>query len=370
VYAGWDPEAPVEEILEAYARLFFVHDFIQYPGAMAGTGEQSREQQLDAATTYVVKALQLLEENWQGPIKQNTSAEAALEHWRNIAKWTGGVALNWRVEMFLYKARIDAQIKRKHDLEMNLEKRALQVLEDAATAGFEESVRQAREILGRIEADFQPEAEFLAELEALGLTNKFGDLHEITDNLYSSFNDRYWIMDRLENSRTIEDLKAIVQYEDPGEGGFYDNLGVPGEQPHLVRSIPWVDDPGFVHSNIDWVDNAADSRLRHSRHTHALARYETPLEMEWNNLDPDAQYRIRVVYNGPFGVRQQCHTGEGILVHPFVGQDDEIQTFVIPSAATADGKLTLRWTQDTSDVKRGVSVSEIWLEKHSGKGPI
>jgi hypothetical protein len=369
VYAGWDPEAPVEEALEAYARLFFVHGFIQYPQTSIPNDESSLEERLDAAASYVVKAFQLLEENWQVPLKDNTSSEAALEHWRNIAEWSGGAALNWRVEMFLYKARIDAQIKRKYDFEMSLEKEALEVLEQAEEMGFERSVRMVENILGRIETDFQTKEDFLSELKTLGLTDKFGDLDEIADNLYSSFNDRYWILDHLEKSATARDLISIVQYEDPGDGGYYDNLGVPGEQPHLVRPLRWRDDPGFVHSNIDWVDNALNSELRHSRHTHVVSRYETPLKMSWDNLDPRSPYRIRVVYNGPFGVSQQCHTDEGILVHPFVVQSKEIRTFLIPASATSDGKLTLQWTQDTSDVKRGVSVSEIWLEKENGAGP-
>lgn len=368
VYYGWDPEASVEDALEAYARLFFVHDFIQYPNPSNPSGKQSVEQRLDAAASYVVEAFQLLEENWQVPLKDNTTAEAALEHWMNIARWSGGAALNWRVEMFLYKARIDAQLKRKYDFEMSLEKEALEVLGKAEETGYDGSVRIVEKVLGRVETDFQTKEAFLAELKALGLTEKFGDLAEITDNLYSSFNDRYWILDQVEKGTTTGDLICILRYEDPGEGGYYDNLGVPGEQPHLVRPLSWHDDPGFVHSNIDWVDNARDSKLRHSRHTHAVSRYETPLEMRWDNLDTGSSYRIRVVYNGPFGVRQQCHTDEGIEVHPFVAQSGEIRTFPIPASATSDGELTLRWTQDTSDVKRGVSVSEIWLEKTIDEG--
>lgn len=365
VYAGWKPEASVREILEAYARLFFVHDFIQYPETTGQNDGENRERQIDAATDYVVRAFQLLEENWQVPLKDNNSAEPALEHWKNIAEWTGGPGQNWRVEMFLYKARIDAQIKRKYDLEMELEKEALQALAQAEETGFRKTIRSVEKILGRIDTEFQSEEAFLTELKSLGLSDKFGDLGEIADNIYTSFNDRYWILDRMEDSKSVGDLVAIVHYEDPGEGGFYDNLGVDGEQPHLVRPFTWKEDPGFVHSNINWVDNADDSDQRHSQHTHVVARYDTPLKMKWDQLDPNARYRIRVVYNGPFGIRQQCHTDEGILIHPFVEQDEDIQSFSIPAAATSDGTLVLQWTQDTSNIKRGVSVSEIWLEKET-----
>jgi hypothetical protein len=362
-YVGWDPEAPVEEILRAYARLFFAHDFKRSP-VDNSPRKTEKEILIDQAVDYVTKGLLLLEENWSGPLDENNSTEQALEHWTRIAECIGGPGENWRVEMFLEKARIDAQIKRKYDFEKALEREAYEIMRNARPGTIAETREKVITVLARVDREFQDKNDFLSELRRLGLTDKFGDREEIVGNIYTSFNDRNWIIDMLEKCNSTDDLSAILDYEDPGPGGFYDNLGVIGEQPHLVGQHMWHEDPGFVHSPVNWVDNEDDPDDRHSMLTHALARYDTPLEMKWCNLDKNAGYRIRVVYNGPFDIRIRCQTDDGLVVHDYIEKPgNKIVSFPVPEASTADGELILRWTQDTSDIMRGVSVSEIWLEK-------
>ncbi|MCF8378781.1 MAG: hypothetical protein K9H49_04335 [Bacteroidales bacterium] len=362
---AWNPEAEVEDILKSYAKTFFAYDFIKAPIQQNNGQDFTKKEVIDMATEFVAKGLSLLEQNWQGPLKENTSTESALEYWKTIADCIGGADNNWRVEMYLYKARIDAQIKRKYDLEMQLENQVLKILENAKPSNYKKAIKDAYKTLARIDNEFQSEKEFRNELIDMGLSENFGDLDEIIKNLYTSFNNRYWLEKQMELSSRPEDLLAIVQYEDPGEGGFYDNLGVRDAQPHLLRSPEWKDDPGFVYSNINWVDNKANSDLRHSQLTSVVARYDTPLEMKWENLDRSAAYKIKIVYNGPFGIRIKCQTDDGSLIHDFMEQSgDDIMDFSIPVASTSDGELKLKWTQDTADIKRGVSVSEIWLIKN------
>jgi hypothetical protein len=363
-YAGWDPEASVEEILEAYARVFFAHDFKINP-YHEKAGQWNMESLIDDAVTYVRDALLLLEENWKGPLAKNNSTEPALEHWLRIAECIGGPQENWRVEMFLYRARIDAQVKRKYDLEMQLEREAYRIMEDASDADIQKIRREVSKTFDRIDYEFQRKQKFLDELISIGLTDKFGDLEEITNNIYTSFNDRHWINNELERCSNIEGLSGILNYEEPGPGGFYDNLGVPGEQPHLVGQYNWKNDPGFVFGTINWVDNDDDPDQRHTRLTHALSRYDTPLEMHWSNLDPAASYIVRVVYNGPFNIRIRCETDDGQEIHGFIEKPGNTYvSYPVPEASTADGELNLRWYQDTTDIMRGVSVSEIWLTRN------
>ncbi len=368
-YLGWDPEASVEEILEAYARLFFVSDFRKSP-LSDSCGRTGVEARIDEATAYVVEALKFLEDNWTGPLSRNTSTQKALHYWKTIAECIGGAGMNWRVELFLNKAIIDAQVKRKYDLEMKLERDALEMIQNAACFGSLEKVKtEVIKILERVDHDFQSKDDFLREMEALGLTGKFGDRDEIVANIYTSFNNRHWIMERMDECNELRDLEAIILYEDPGPGGFYDNLGVPGSQPHLVGGFNWPEDPGFIHSPIGWVDSDTDPDERHSRLTHALARYEQPLEMHWSNLDPHSPYMVRVVYNGPFDTRIRCITDDGSVIHEFIDKPgDTIVSFPIPPESTCDGDLTLRWFQDTTDIMRGVSVSEIWIIRSKKPG--
>ena len=43
-------------------------------------------------------------------------------------------------------------------------------------------------------------------------------------------------------------VKNITSFEDPGPGGFYDDLGVAGKQPHLVSPVSWEDDPDYYRN--------------------------------------------------------------------------------------------------------------------------
>jgi hypothetical protein len=359
---AWDPDVRVEDILHDYARVFFAYDFKRPPG-LAGDGRNiSTDAMIDAATANVAKGLELLEENWTGHLANNTSAEAALKLWKNIAKRMGGVGNNWRLEIFLYKAFLDAQVKRKYDVEMKYERQAYEALKQAEKIRVDNAVRNARGALVKVDTEFQSKAAFKEELRSWGLSDKFGDLDVILNNIYQPLSDRNWLEAQLDGVRSVADISKILNYEDPGAGGFYDNLGVEGEQPHLVRQKTWEHDPGYVYSPVDWIDYEPGSNRRHSQQTHAVCRYTTPLLMRWEELDPAATYHIKVVYLGPFFPQFTCKTDEGLLVHGVRGNtESEPVKYSIPQAATRDGVLELQW--ELKNKVRGVSVTEIWLIK-------
>jgi len=361
--AGWNANTDVNSILASYAKVFFAYDFVKLPKELESKVTRSKEEFLDKATSYLVKGLQLLEKNWIGPLKDNTTTEEALQYWKQIAECVGGTQKNWRVEMYLYKARIDAQIKRKYDFEMQLEKEAYHII-SKTKENIPLTIQQVKNTLDRIESEFQPKDAFLRELSEMGLSGKYGDIGVVVDNIYTSLNDKHWIIDQLQKAKTANDLSAIIQYENPGNGGYYDDLGLEGKQPHLVRQKSWINDPGFVYSPIEWVDNKANSYKRHSQLTSILCRYDNPLIMQWDKLDKTANYEIKVVYNGPFDIKIKCSTDDGLIVHDYIEKNGgTILTFSIPEASTKDGTLQLNWVQDQTNGMRGVSLSEIWLVK-------
>jgi hypothetical protein len=363
VSAGWDPDVNVDDILRDYAKVFFAYDFKEYPGAAGGRTVVPKDMIIDAATAAVERGLALLEQNWVGRLADNTSTEAALKQWKQIAKSMGGVGKNWRLELFLYKAFLDAQIKRKYDAEIKYEDQAYRALKRAKKTGVAKALSDARTALARIDTEFQSKAAFKQELESWGLSDKFGDFNDVLDNIYMPLSDRRWIESQLQSVTSVGDIEKIINYEDPGPGGFYDNLGVAGEQPHLVRQKTWDQDPGFVYSPIEWVDSKPGSDRRHSQLTHAVCRYSTPLLMRWELLDSAATYHIKVVYRGPFGPQFTCKTDDGLLVHGVRGStESEPVKYNIPQAATTDGVLELQW--ELTNRVRGVSVTEIWLIKN------
>jgi len=360
---GWDPGAKVDDLLYDYAKVFFAYDFRKPPeGYFGGPKAGSREGVIEAGARGVAHGLKLLEDNWTGNLATNSSCETALKLWKNLATSTSGAGKNWRLEMFLYRAFLDAQVKRKFDAEMKCERQAYEALKQAPTTGLANAVGKARAALARVDTEFQSKADFKKELASWGLTGKFGDFDLILSNIYSPLGDRKWLEAQMEAATSVADLEKMRNYEDPGPGGFYDNLGVAGEQPHLVQQQPWADDPGFVHSPIEWVDHSAGSSRRHSQMTHAVCRYDTPLQMRWEGLDRQAAYRINVVYRGPFGPSMICETDDGYVVHGPRGNTDAAPvSFSLPRASTSDGVLGLRWKLVNN--VRGVSVTEIWLIK-------
>ena len=360
---AWDPNTDLNQMLREYGKVFFGDEFAD----------------------DVAKGLLMLEDNWTGPIADNDGIEKTLEHWKDIARRCGDISSNWprpserrgwRLELFLYKAFIDAYTKRKYTLEMQYQEQAYETLRRAEKDGVESTIGAARAALARIDTEFRTKEEIRQELQSWGLGEyEDKELAEVLDNLYYALNDRQWLEAEFEKILAMEDKTAqlaridrIINWEDPGLGGFYDNLGVEGKQPHLVRQKPWRDDPGYVHSPIEHNRHKADSTDRQSWLVVALTRYDTPLRMRYEGLDPKARYRIRIVYSGPFSPVIRLVADDQYEVHGPLEQPEPIRPleFDITESATADGSLNLEW--QLMNLRRGVGVGEVWLIKTKDDG--
>jgi len=346
---AWDPNTPVYNILYDYGKVFFGYEHAE----------------------TVAQGLLMLEDNWTGRLEHNNSPLRALEHWKTLVTDMGGadaVAENWRLELYLTKAYIDAQVKRKYDAEMRCERNAYKALADARNQTASQAIKTARSSLAEVDTSFQSKEDFRREMERWGL-RRYGDMDEILDNMYHALNDRQWldsqfdeILDMDSESDRLAAIDSIIDWENPGPGGFYDNLGVVGMQPHLVRARRWEDDPGFDYSPIEFNMHKPNSNLRHSMLVSAVTRYDNPLVMRYKGLDPDARYSVHVIYNGPWNSEMKCETDDGFLIHgPFGNTGSKRAEFDVPAASTRDGDLELQWRVTT--VTRGPSVTEIWLRR-------
>jgi hypothetical protein len=190
----------------------------------------------------------------------------------------------------------------------------------------------------------------------------------------------------------LERLARVANWEDPGPGGYYDDLGCSWKQPHLVKPKPLWDDPAGVTTPREdhTLDNGDPNRLSWLDVSEALN--QTPLVLRYEALDPNATYRVRVTYLGRYkatvrlvaddmyeihgayghtvdGVRYTIDRDSAAVVES--GSEDEdapsgVVTpleFPIPRAATEDGTLELRWQRITG---RGTQVAEVWLIKNDG----
>jgi hypothetical protein len=202
------------------------------------------------------------------------------------------------------------------------------------------------------------------------------------DTIDMPLNDRVWLGDRFREIRGLakEDerlaaIATIARWTDAGPGGFYDDLGDPARQPHLIRGPGLPTDPGSFKTTATGFGYRQGWRL--SWMTHAESFYDGSVSMQYDGLDRAARYRVRIVYAGDvfsFTTRIRLVADEGLEVHPWMtkeGQPKPIE-FDVPAAATADGRLTLTWSPEpgAGGAGRGNQIAEVWLIRVApGKAP-
>ncbi len=95
-----------------------------------------------------------------------------------------------------------------------------------------------------------------------------------------------------------------------------------------------------------------------------MGLYDIPIQMHYTDLDPAADYKVRVVYgSGPI----RLVADETIEIHPLLRKVNEVLEFDISSEATKDGELTLSWTKTAREGRGGFEnqVCEVWLIRKS-----
>jgi hypothetical protein len=376
---GWDPDAQVADILREYGRYFigdrFSDDFAQ--GLLA------------------------LERNWEGPLLANQNVETTLAQFQALEKQAAPDDLkNWRFQQALFRAYYDAYIRRRLIYETDLEAAALERLRAATREGTLTAMTAAEKTLERgltepVAGDRRSRIFELGEalFHSIGMQLSVEKYKAIAvdrgaslDTLDYPLNNRAWLRERFTKIRKLdseaERLKAldeILNWTDPGPGGFYDDLGNVARQPHLVRGLGFHDDPGAMQSPradfeedlvVDEPDEKPEGARRISWMDHAETLYDAPLQMHYTGLDREAHYKVRVVYAGDSPRKKiRLIANDQIEVHPYLTKPFPFKPieFAIPPRATADGELTLSWYGEPGlgGNGRGCQVSEVWLLKEA-----
>jgi hypothetical protein len=361
---GWNPDSPVSEILREYSRYFIGGDL----------------------TEPFAQGLLALERNWRGPLKSNTGVDTTLAQFREMeAKATPAQKLNWRFQQALYRAYYDAFIRARLLAETAQEERAMTALRDAKRTGAMHALAAAESALQphAVASDLRARVFELAEalFQSIRMQLSVAKYQAIAvgrganlDLIDHPLNDAPWLRERFAGIRKMGDeaerLKAIdeiVNWTNPGPGGFYDDLGDPLNQPHLVRNVTFDKDPAYLHGAMtSFTARPPFSPLRMSWWTEAQTLNEQPMEMQYRDLDRTAQYRVRIVYSGdntPVPVRLAAN--DKFEIHPMKPKPTDFHPveFDIPKEATSGGELKLTWTKPAGlgGNGRGVQVAEIWL---------
>jgi hypothetical protein len=360
---AWDPEADVLDVLRQYGRVFLGADVAE-PFAQALLG---------------------LERNWSGPLLTNTGVETTLRQLQDLERDASPrLRQNWRFQQALYRAYYDAYVRDRLTQETALQSQATEALRQAPRLGSELAMRRASETLSRsltepVSLDRRARVFELGEalFQSIKMQLSVPRYQAIAaerganlDTIDTPLNDRVWLDGQFAYIRAVSteperqrSLALLLSRTDPGPGGFYDALGDPSQSPHLVRRPSVDDDPMFVTAPFHGFALRAD--WPRPWRQYAQTFYDAPLRMSYAGLDPEAHYRIRVVYSGDSPRARMRLEADGTEIHPLLAKPEPVRPveFPVPAHLTADGRLDLRFTQEPGrgGNGRGCQVAEVWL---------
>lgn len=393
---GWDPDRSLDDIMLDYARYFFGWDI----------AEDVRE------------GLYGFERAFEGSLAENAGVEKTFALWRSLEDGADAALLaNWRFQECLLRAYYDRYTRQRLLKANDIEARASAALRRAPELGVEKAINDARAILA--ESDQNDETDVLkarirelgaqlfksigAQLDVKNYQARNPERGAVLEFLDIPLNNKLWLEKEFDailagaftatmpehpgpGDVRLERLARAVDWEDPGPGGFYDDLGCSWKQPHLVKPRPLWDDPaGVTTPREDFaLDLGSPNRLSWLDVSEALN--QTPLLLQYDKLDPNASYRVRVTYLGRYNATVRLVADNQYEIHGAYGntvkdvrytisrdsaaqvvvpEDDPLPEvtpleFPIPQAATQDGSLDLTWQRITG---RGTQIAEVWLIK-------
>eukprot|EP01121_Diplochlamys_sp_Union-15-3_P010353 TRINITY_DN2899_c0_g2_i1.p1 TRINITY_DN2899_c0_g2~~TRINITY_DN2899_c0_g2_i1.p1 ORF type:complete len:823 (-),score=120.49 TRINITY_DN2899_c0_g2_i1:23-2491(-) len=342
-------------------------------------------------------ALLELEINWVPPLKGNSQIPLTLQNLQDIEQRASAKVINnWRFQQAMYRAYYDAYVQQKLLYETETEQQALSVLSQWNSIGTVEAITRALDVLSESDNIWSifPEWRTAIFSYARALYSSIGMQLSVPlfrasdlgrganlDSIDVPLNNRRYLRQQFkillntssEKERT-DGILEILHWNDPGPGGFYDNLGDVTAQPHLLPGIGVNKDPSFYFTPAigyqePFYSNVAKVPvLPLTWYYWAETFYGAPLELQYNDLDPSSTYIVRIVYSGDqFGpkVLVRLMADDTLLVHDYIEKPSPPKplTFKIPNQSTSDGKLKLTWNQSPGigGSGRGCQVAEVWL---------
>ncbi|MGQ9620091.1 MAG: hypothetical protein ACUVTX_03805 [Bacteroidales bacterium] len=365
---GWDENSDLMEILKDYSRFFIGPDY----------EEKFAYGLLD------------LESNWKGPLITNENVSSVLSRFIQLEKSADEKLLsNWRFQQALFRAYYDAYTRNRLIFETATEKEALELLRNIPEGKADNVISDVIEFLDH--AEKTPVSSGLkARILELGEelynsirmqldTKKYKAGRPdgaMLDRLNVPLNNSLWLKKRLSEllslsreSEKTEGINEIIDWKNPGFGGFYDNLGVPFEQPHLLKGKSYFEDPYFLSSPLT---SPSSSLIRNPMRdlpdtwrSHVKGLYDIPVRLYYEELVPGSDYKVRVVYNGgPIRL-----FADSIEIHGYLNQPFSKLEFSVPRDVTKDGKLLLEWFKTPGEGHGGWGneICEVWLINISQK---
>ncbi len=351
---GWNPNKNVRDIVMEYCRFFF--------------GPEVANASADGIFD--------LEQNWDGPISGNQTITETLTLWKTLEAENPQLQDNWRWQQLMMRAYYDAYIKNRLAFEVNLEQEAYRILADADRIGADKAMGQALTRL--LQTDRAPVAQSLKtkvfqyaeklfhSIGAQTSVPKYGakspERGAILDFIDYPLNNRWWLEDEFKKIREFKTekeklarLEFIRTYAYPGQGSFYDNISS-ADAEHVTSK---TDDA------IDYLwENDGLSRKRLSTQ---LFQFRPTLE--YDELDPDADYLIRVSGYGEALLRAN---GQRLKPTKYEKGYEQFKEFPLSKDLITNGKLKITFDKPAEDHlnwREQSRVTDMWLLRQPPQTP-
>lgn len=367
----WSPHRSVEDIVQEYARTWFGPE----------------------AAPLMAEALFQLERNLEPSVITNDG----IDRYYSLVKDAGKripenhMRNNWVWREHMQKAALDKYVRLRVRSQLALQERAESLLAESLKGGDPDAaIRSALAVLGE-ERESEEMKRLRDEAGRFGEENNiiYGVRNTGYFNLDHDFVGLGWIKRMLERAQAASPeerrklLLMITDYENAGEGGYYDLAGVPGRAPHMVYGYPYDFGQPYWRGALSEANRASHGRPAFT------AQEKQGVTFRYTGLDPQARYRIRVTlvrprYQERYAARmrqksQSIYADDILLVKDLEVPEylSEFFEFDIPREATQDGDLTIRFEKSAGigegprtevEIWRntggwGTIVSEIWLIK-------
>ena len=367
----WDSTLDVRDTLRDYARVF-----------------------LDTAIENdFPESILALERNWEGPLIVNDKIDETLEHWKKLEKSVNAdVAHHWRFQSPLLRAYYDAYIHRKLIQDKEIEKQIIDSLPlNEKRKEIKLYLTQQKETQTDPKTtELKQNCVMLAEelYKSIGLKSsvkKHGAVHKgrgaFMDAIDEPLNDLKWLAHQIETTTSIESelerskfMRSILNRNDLGKGGIYDNLGTPDQIGKVVNPVEIKYDPtglsgsrsgfgiamtGMPGSQTVEIKEHEGQPIPMAWLTCIEAIYHTPLILSYEGLDDSKTYGLHIVYPSRIGRKAKLIANKEFVIHDWIKTGDKApMSFIIPIGIIKKGKLELKWM---GGGERGIQVAELWI---------
>ena len=371
----WSPRLTVDEVMDEYCRTWF-----------------GRE-----ASEAMGKAIFQLEENLEEIPGEPIEKKRGIERNYALVKLAGKqmprrvMQNNWLWRMYMQKAALDRYTQLSVQQQVSLQKQIEKRIAASIEAGdSDDAIQESLEMFEKLGESAEMKR-LREEATKLGQESNrlFGVRSDGLYNLEHDFIGLGWLIRQLERAKNAageeraELLGMIVDYEEAGEGGQYDNLGTANVAPNVTFGYPYDHGQPYV------AEMLAEGNRPSQRSMHFTQDEDQGVTLSYKDLEPEAEYRLRLTLVRPWfqerysmRMKQKSESiyADGKLLSKDVElplQMSDFFTFDVPAEATKDGELEIRFER-AEDVARGdrvtreqwrnsggwgTMVSEAWLMK-------